>query len=523
VDPKKELSRYVPVNIGADMRRLSPKERKIIDKLIQVAKLLDDIYLDQVFSKNKEILAQLEKNPRKNKHALKLFKFYYGPFDRLHRNKAFIDGYIKPEGANFYPENITVQEFEEFIKRNQDVKNSFQSSLTLIRRINNGLVSIPYSDAYREELSKASFLLKETSKLSQNKSLKKYFNVLANAFVTNEYFDADVAWIDLKNNKIEPLLGPYEVYEDELLGLKASFEALIGIKDETATNQLKILERHINRLEKNLPIPDKYKTKRTGKSTPIVVIDEILSAGDSRSGVHLTAFNLPNDEKVKLVKGSKKVMIKNVAEAKYEYCMTPILKKALSEQDFNESSFEAYFTHILLHEVSHGLGPGIIVKGKQKITVNRALKGTYPALEEAKADVLGVYNMFYLVDKGIYPKELEKKVITSFIGGIFRSIRFGTKEAHAAANLIIFNFLKEKNIISYRRGKGQFKINHGQARNAFKTLSRKILMIQAKGSYEEAKKFIAKYSKMNADMKKTLEDMKNVPIDILPIYRKDFE
>jgi hypothetical protein len=199
------------------------------------------------------------------------------------------------------------------------------------------------------------------------------------------------------------------------------------------------------------------------------------------------------------------------------------LKKALSEQDFNETSFEAYFTHILLHEVSHGLGPGIITKGKQKITVNRALKGTYPAMEEAKADVLGVYNTFYLVDKGLYPKEFERKVLTSFIGGIFRSIRFGTQEAHAAANLIIFNFLKEKNIISYQRRKGQFKINHKRSRTAFKTLSRKILMIQAKGSYEEARKFMDKYSNMTAEMKKTLEDMKEVPIDILPIYRKDFE
>jgi len=523
VDPKKELSKYIPVNIGADLRRLSHKERRVIDKLIQVAKLLDYIYFDQVYSRNKEILLQLEKNPRKNKDALKLFRFYYGPFDRLHHNKAFIDGYIKPSGANFYPENMSIQEFEEFIKRNPDVKNSFQSSLTLIRRINNGLVSIPYSDAYREELSRATVLLREAAKLSQNKSLKKYFNSLANSFTTNDYFESDVAWIDLKNNKIEPLLGPYEVYEDELLGLKASFEALIGIKDESATNQLKILERHINRLEKNLPIPDKYKTKRTGKSTPIVVIDEILSAGDSRAGVHLTAFNLPNDEKVKLVKGSKKVMIKNVAEAKYEHCMIPILKKALSDQDFNETSFDAYFTQILLHEISHGLGPGIILKGKQKITVNRALKGTYPALEEAKADVLGVYNLFYLVDKGLYPRELEKKVITSFIGGIFRSIRFGTQEAHAAANLIIFNFLKEKKIISYKSSKGHFKINHKRARSAFKNLSRKILMIQAKGSYEEAKKFISKYSVMSSDMKKTLEDMKNVPIDILPIYRKDFE
>lgn len=523
MDPKKELLRYVPVNIGAETRRLTHKERRVIDKLIHVSKLLDEIYFDQVYSRNKEILSQLEKHPRKNLHALKLFRFYYGPFDRLHHNKAFIDGYIKPKGANFYPEDITVQEFEEFIKRNPDIKNSFQSSLTLIRRINNGLVSIPYSDAYREELSKASLLLKDAAKLSQNKSLKKYFNTLSNAFITNNYFEADIAWIDLKNNKIEPLLGPYEVYEDELLGLKASFESLIGIKDDKATSQLKILERHINRLEKNLPIPDKYKTKRTGKSTPIVVIDEILSAGDSRAGVHLTAFNLPNDEKVKLIKGSKKVMIKNVAEAKYENCMIPILKKALSEQDINETSFDAYFTHILLHEVSHGLGPGIITKGKQKITVNRALKGTYPALEEAKADVLGVYNMFYLVDKGLYPKELEKKVLTSFIGGIFRSIRFGTQEAHAAANLVIFNFLKEKNIISYRRGSGKFKINHKRARYAFKTLSRKILMIQAKGSYEEARKFLDKYSSMGADMKKTLEDMKDVPIDILPIYRKDFE
>jgi hypothetical protein len=194
VDPKKELSKYIPVNIGADLRRLSHKERRVIDKLIQVAKLLDYIYFDQVYSRNKEILLQLEKNPRKNKDALKLFRFYYGPFDRLHHNKAFIDGYIKPSGANFYPENMSIQEFEEFIKRNPDVKNSFQSSLTLIRRINNGLVSIPYSDAYREELSRATVLLREAAKLSQNKSLKKYFNSLANSFTTNDYFESDVAW-----------------------------------------------------------------------------------------------------------------------------------------------------------------------------------------------------------------------------------------------------------------------------------------------------------------------------------------
>jgi len=523
VNPKQELSRYVQVNIGADTRRLSHKERRIIDKLIQVAKLLDDIYIDQVYYRNKEILLQLEKNPRKNKHALKLFKFYCGPFDRLHNNKTFIDGFLKPSGANFYPEDLSAQEFEEFIKRNPDVKNSFQSSVTLIRRINNGLVSIPYSDAYREELTKSSAFLKEAAKLSQNRSLKKYFNVLSAALISNDYFESDVAWIDLKNNKIEAVMGPYEVYEDELLGLKASFEAVIGIKDETTTNQLKIMERHVDRLEKNLPIPDKYKSKRKGKATPIVVIDEILSSGDARAGVHMTAFNLPNDEKVKQLKGSKKVLIKNVAEAKYENCFIPILKKAFYEQELNEASFDAYFTHTLLHEISHGLGPGIITRGDQKITVNRALKNTYSTIEEAKADVLGVYNSFYLIDKGIYPKEFERQIVTSFIGGIFRSIRFGTQEAHAAANLIIFNFLKNRGIISYQRRFGKFKINHKKSRTAFKTLSRKLLMIQAKGSYDEAKKFIEKYSTMDAGMKKILEDLKDIPIDILPIYRKDFD
>ncbi|MGV8169670.1 MAG: dipeptidyl-peptidase 3 family protein [Candidatus Nanoarchaeia archaeon] len=521
MDPKKELTKYVPVNIGADTRRLSHKERRVIDKLIHAAKLLDEIFFDQVYHRNKEILAQLEKNPRKNKHALKLFKFYYGPFNRVKQNKTFIDGYIKPKGANFYPEDLTSQEFEEFIKRNPDIKNSFQSSLTLIRRINAGLVAIPYSDAYKEELTKASQLLREAAKLSQNRSLKKYFNSLANSFVTNNYFESDVAWIDIKNNKIEPLLGPFEVYEDELLGLKASFEAIIGIKDEETTNQLKIIERHVNRLEKNLPIPDRYKSKK-GKSTPIVVIDEILSGGDARAGVHMTAFNLPNDEKVKQLKGSKKVLIKNVAEAKYEKCFMPILQKAFYEQEVKEATFDGYFTHTLLHEVSHGLGPGIITKGKQKITVNKALKNTYSALEEAKADVLGVYNAFYLIDKGIYPKEFEEQIVTSFIGGIFRSIRFGTQEAHSIANLTIFNFLKEKKIISYRPSSGKYKINHARARIVFKALSRKILMIQAKGSYEEAKKFLDKYSKISADMKKTLEGMKDIPIDILPIYRKDF-
>ncbi len=447
----------------------------------------------------------------------------FGPFDRLDHNKPFIGDEQKPKGANFYPEDMTKEEFTNWIKANSSDDSSFTSSFTVIRREQGKLIAIPYSEFYKTELTKAASLLKEAAEYADNQSLKKYLMLVAKAFETNNYFDSDMAWMDLKDNKIEVIIGPYEVYEDELFNYKASYESFVTIKDSAESEKLQKFGNYLKDIENHLPIEDKYKNTQRGNESPIVVVNEVYSAGDTKAGVQTLAFNLPNDERVRKAKGSKKVMLKNISDAKFEKQLIPISKIVLDSSQLPYVTFDAFFSHALMHEMSHGVGPGFITVNGRKTEVSKELKETYSTIEECKADVLGMYNNIFMIDKGLFPKTFANETWVTFLGGIFRSVRFGITEAHGSGNAIIYNYLLEKGGYEYNPETNKAKVNFDKIYGSVKELAHILLTIEATGNYDGAKELIKKYAVISPSMRTLIDELSGIPVDIKPVFQIEEE
>jgi len=521
---KTQMAKLAPVEITYDSSNLTDNEKKVLKLLVKAAKYMDKIFLMQVYKKNYPILKELNRKTKEDPDYValkKYFKINFGPFDRLAAHKPFINLHVeKPKGANFYPAKMTKEEFEEHIKANPDDEKAFTSNFTVIRKRKGKLVAVPYSKAYKKFLEPAAKLLKEAAQLAENPSLKKYLNSRADAFSSNDYFQSDMDWMDLKDHKIEVVIGPYEVYEDKLFGYKAAFEAFITLVDHKESEKWAKVAKLMNEMEKNLPTDDKYKNFNRGASSPSMIVEEVFTGGDTKAAVQTTAFNLPNDEKVRQAKGNKQVMLRNIARAKFQKCWIPIVKEVMAESNLPLISFDAYFNHVMMHEYSHGLGPGTIEKNGKKTTVNKELKDHYSTIEEAKADVLGIWNSQFMVDKGIFPKELEKNIYVTYMGGMFRSIRFGIDTAHGGGNAIQMNYMLEKQAFFVDKETGRFSVNPDKNKiiEAIKQLANEILEIQALGDYERAGQFIAKYKHISPQLQQALDKLKTVPTDIRPIY-----
>ena len=518
---KEEIAKFAPTELKYDASTLDERQKVVVENLYRASKIIDDIYLDQVYSKNKEIkkeLTEKAKTDEKAKLQLELFNIMFGPFNRLEHDKPFIGTEKKPLGANFYPEDMTKKEFEQWIKDHPADEEAFTSIVTMIRRKDNGLTAIPYSEYYKDKLTEAANYLKEAADNSDNQSLKKYLNSRADAFLSNDYYQSDMDWMDLKDNTIEVTIGPYEVYEDGLFNYKASFESFLTIKDPDASNKLKVFAGYLKDMEQHLPIPDEYKNTERGSESPIVVVNEVFSAGDTKAGVQTLAFNLPNDERVRKVKGSKKVMLKNLHEAKFEKLLKPIAKIVLDPEQLKYVTFDGFFNHTLMHEMSHGIGPGFITVNSRKTEVKKELMETYSTIEECKADILGMYNNIFMIKKGVYPRSFANETWVTFLAGTFRSVRFGINEAHGGGNAIIYNFLLEKGGYEYDEKTQKVKVNFDKIYPALKELANKILMIQAKGDYQGAKDLIAKYAVNSPSMETLREKLVHLPVDIKPEF-----
>ncbi len=521
---EEKISKFVETELKYDHSILSEKDKIVVKKLYEASKLMDEIFLNQVYSKNEKIKSELQN--QKSAEAvltLKYFNIMFGPFDRLNHNEPFYGNEKKPAGANFYPEDMTKEEFENHIKNNPDDEKNFTSEFTVIRRKENKLVAIPYSEFYNDKLTKAANLLREAAANSENESLKKYLELRAKAFETNDYYESDMAWMDLKDNTIEFIIGPYEVYEDEMFNYKAAFESFLTIKDPVESEKLMIFEKYLNDIEKNLPIPDEHKNFNRGSESPMVVSNQVFSAGDTKAGVQTLAFNLPNDERVRAAKGSKKVMLKNLHEAKFEKLLKPIAEIVLDESQLKYVTFSGFFNHTLMHEISHGVGPGFIKKNGVDTEVKKELKETYSKIEECKADILGMFNNIFMIEKGVYSKESEKEIWSTFLAGIFRSVRFGINEAHGGGNAIIYNYLLEKGAYEFDEQKQKVKVNFEKINPALKELANLVLMIQAEGNYEGAKNLIEKYAVNSPSMEILRNKLNNLPVDIKPVFQIEKE
>ncbi|MGA7837446.1 MAG: peptidase [Ignavibacteriaceae bacterium] len=517
---KDKIAQFAPTEMKYDKSLLNEREQMVVKKLYDASLMMDSIYLNQVYSKNDIIAAKLRGSDSEiDKLNLQYFNIMGGPFDRLLDDKPFIGTEKKPAGANYYPSDMTKEEFNNWIKNNPGEEKSFTSTVTVIRKKEGKLVAIPYNEFYKNYLTKAAELLKEAAGYADNPSLKKYLTLRAKAFQSNDYFDSDMAWMDLKDNKIEVVIGPYEVYEDAMFNYKAAFESFLTIKDPVESKKLKIFASYLKDIEKHLPLPEKYKNTKRGSESPIVVANEVYAGGEAHYGVQTLAFNLPNDERVREAKGSKKVMLKNVHEAKFEKLLKPIADIVLDKDQLKYLTFEAFFSHTLMHEMSHGVGPGVITINGKKTTVQKELKETYSTLEECKADILGMYNNIFMISKKVYPKKFEQQTYVTFLAGIFRSIRFGINEAHGGGNAIIYNYLLEKGGYLYDAKTKKVSVNFDKIYPALKELANKVLMIQATGNYDDAKAFIEKYAVISPSMEILREELTKLPVDIKPVFQ----
>ncbi len=442
------------------------------------------------------------------------YRINNGPWSDLDDHAAFLPDVPskKPPGANFYPEDMSKPEFEAWLaKLPQQEQEQAIGFFTVIRRgpgkaPNSALTIVPYSQAYASQLTQASTLLNQAADLTPNPSLKEFLRLRAQAFLSNDYYASDVAWMKL-DAPIDVTIGPYETYNDELFGYKAAFEAYITLRDEQETAKLKLFADHIQEMENNLPLESKYRNPKLGALAPIRVVNQLRATGDGAHGVQTAAFNLPNDERIVKAMGSKRVMLKNVQEAKFETILEPIAARVLPREDRSGVKFDSFFTHILAHEMTHGIGP--------QNGVRQSLKELYSAIEEAKADATGLFMMQYLFDRKLLPAA-EKPLYTTFLASSFRTLRFGIHEAHGKGMALQFNYLTDKGAF-VARPDGTFTVDSSKIKGAVRDLVHDLLEIEATGDYARAKKMLDNLGVLRPNMQHALDRLQDLPTDITPV------
>lgn len=519
---EQKIARFAPTEISADITNLSPGDVKALNKIIEAARLMDPIFLRQVWSGNVEMLKKLEMDSTTaGQELLHYFRINMGPWSQLDNDASFVNRVPKekPAGANYYSEDMTKENISKWIYGlNEKEREKVTGFFYVIRYAENGkLQTIPYSKEYREWLEPAAKLLKEAAQLTDNKTLKKYLISRADAFASNDYYASDVAWMEL-DAPIDLTIGPYETYMDELFNYKAAFEVFVTLRDEAESAKLVKFSSYLQEIENNLPIDPKYRNPKLGAMSPIRVVDVVYAAGEGNRGVQTAAFNLPNDDKVVHEKGSKQVLLKNMQEAKFNKVLIPISKMVLTQSQQKYLSFDAFFTHILAHELMHGLGPHNIMVNGRKTNVRQELQELYSAIEEAKADITGLFALHFLIDKGLLEKKMEEEMYTTYLASMFRSVRFGVNEAHGKGVAIQFNFLTNEGAIKVDEAEGTFSVDNLKIKNAVSKLTGEILTIEAEGSYAKAKALIEKYAVVRPVMQKGLDKLGSIPIDIEPHF-----
>ena len=517
-------ARFAPVEIGADMARLPAAERQVVERLVEAARIMDALFLRQVWAGNDAMLQQLSRETLTGSPdaaaRLHYFLLNKGPWSRLDHDRPFIAGAgSKPPAANFYPASATKDEVQRWLDTlAEPARSQATGFFTTIRRAPgaSSFVAVPYSIEYQGELAQAAALLREAAALTAEPSLKTYLTARADAFLSNDYYASDVAWMEL-DAAIEPTIGPYEVYEDEWFNYKAAFEAFVTLRDDAETKKLASFSSRLQELENALPIDARHRNAKLGALAPIRVVNVVFTAGDANRGVQTAAFNLPNDERVVKEKGSKRVMLKNVQEAKFRMVLVPISKVALPAADQKYVSFDAFFTHILMHELMHGLGPHNISRDGRESTVRQELKETYSAIEEAKADVSGLWALKQLADRNLIEPRIAETMYTTFLASAFRSIRFGINEAHGRGIAIQLNYLLDAGAFTVRPD-GTFAADYARMPEAVTSLTREILTLQAEGDYAKAKALIERLGIVRPEVQKVLDKLIAVPVDIEPRF-----
>jgi len=500
-----QIAEYAEVTLTTDMSTLTESEKAVVAKLIEAAKIMDDLFWKQAYGDKEGLLSSIDMPNMK-----RLAEINYGPWNRLAGNSPFVPGVSeKPKGANYYPADMTTAEFDAL----EDERKS--DLYTLVRRDDAGnLVVVPYHVAFEAQLSSAATLLKEAATLSEDSEFANYLNMRADALMSGDYQPSDMAWMEMKDNRIEVVYGPIETYEDHLYGNKAAFEAFVLIKDMAWSDRLKKYAQYMPDLQRGLPVDDVYKSEVPGSNAQLNAYDAIYYAGDSNAGSKTIAINLPNDEQVQLEKGTRRLQLKNVMKAKFDKIMVPIASELIAEDQRQFVTFDAFFANTMFHEVAHGLGIKNTIDGSG--TVRSALKEHASALEEGKADVLGIYMIDALREKGVAESDMRENY-TTFLAGIFRSVRFGSSSAHGRANMIRFNYFQEAGAFSYDDESGTYRVDFEMMAKAVDSLSAHLLKLQGDGDYEGAASMVATQGSISEALQKDLDRLSTagIPTDIV--------
>ncbi len=511
-----KIRQFVPVSLVAELGTLTPEDKRAMDKIIAAAKLMDPIYDRQAWAGNPELREKLAKDTTEHgKELLTYFDIQRSPWDRQAEWKPFATDKPHPKGAGFYPDDLTAEAWKSYVSGHAGEKAALESLTTVVRKEGDKLVAEPYSKAYAEWLKPAAALLEEAAGETKNKSLQKFLKSRAAAFGTDNYRQSDKDWMDL-DSRVEVTIGPYETYEDELNGLKAAFEAYVTVADPAESAKLDKYKKLLPLMEQNLPIPPLAHGER-GKDSPIHVVDLVFTSGEARTSVQTIAFNLPNDEVVRKEKGAKKVLLRNLIVTKFDQIMKPLGTKIIDPSQLYLLSGEAFFDETLFHELSQSLGPAYL-KGSKDKEVRVALGSSYAALEEAKADTMGAYNVLYLIQRGDLPKSLHDQLLVSYFAGLFRSVRFGVAEAHGKAAAIQINrYLAEGAAAADPKSK-LLVVNLPKLEASIGKLVHDIAVIQWEGDKTGAELLLKEYGGMTDTMKSAMGDLSDIPVDVKPVY-----
>jgi hypothetical protein len=517
-----DIARYAPTVIAADTSALSPGDRTALRSLVRAAAVMDRLFLRQTWAGNEETMRRLaaDQSPE-GRERYRYFMINMGPWSRLDGNSAFLPDVppIRPQGANYYPDDMTRQEFDAWIAALAPADRARATGyFTTIRRApDRSLTIVPYRSEYGDLLPEAARHLREAAAATDNPSLRTYLTLRADAFLSDDYYASDIAWMDL-DSPLDITIGPYEVYMDELFNYKAAFEAFITLRNNAESRKLAFFADHLQEIENSLPIDPAYRNPKLGAAAPIRVVDLVVTGGEARAGVQTAAFNLPNDERVVTERGSKRVMLKNVQEAKFNTILRPIAALVLDPAQRDGLAFDPFFTHILAHELMHGLGPHAITVHGRKSTVRQEMKELSSALEEAKADVTGLFALHSLIDRKQVDASMERPLAVTFLAGIFRSVRFGITEAHGRGMALQFNYMMEHGAIVHDSTADTYRVDLATFRKVAAKLTGEIMTVQAEGDYAGAKTLLDRYGVMSPPLQRTLDRLKAIPVDIAPEY-----
>ena len=504
VDVTKAIDQYAVVDLTTDLSQLTEKQRQMLPLLMEAGKIMDNCFWYEAYGPRKKFLESLKKASTR-----RFVKINYGPWDRLDGNAPFVDGVgAKPLGANFYPADMTKAEFEAADLSGKD------SLYTFIRRDESGkLKVVPYREQFKKQMQSAAKLLRKAAELAEDAGLQRYLVLRAEALLTDDYQPSDMAWLDMHDNTIDVVIGPIENYEDKLYGYKTAHECFVLIKDKAWSARLAKYSKFLPDLQKTLPVPDKYKLEEPGTDTELNAYDVIYYAGDCNAGSKTIAINLPNDEQVQLKKGTRRLQLKNAMRAKFEKILIPIADELIADDQRNHVTFDAFFSNTMFHEVAHGLGIKNTIDGRG--SVRTTLKEHAGAIEEGKADILGLHMINQLHERGELKTDLQDYYVT-FMAGIFRSVRFGASSAHGKANMIRFNFFRDAGAFE-RLPNGKYRVNVERFREATRDLSSVLLQLQGDGDYPGAASLVKTKGVIGPQLQSELDKLteKGIPVDVI--------